>query len=336
MNTKVLIFRTSCIASAMVVPVFAIEAPADDQPGPALRAQQAADSQQTLQLEDLQAAKNVFPAPGAAFLGVVTGAVPEALAEHLNLQPDHGILVLDVSQGSPSSTVGLSKNDIITQIDGKPIASTETLTACIKEHNPNDTIKIDYIHRGQTQSSQVTLAERPADLPPVAEMDPHIEKLRIGGIPDEFAERIQRMIEGNIGNIDPKILENLENLDHIEDNLRQFQQSLPQSAQDILQLQQQIQDRLKRAVPGEIIDENAQTSQAATIRLMDQDGSLELSSENGKKSVTVRDANDNVVWNGPWNSEKEKSAAPDTIRKRIDRLQLGNGPNGLQLRLGGP
>jgi hypothetical protein len=31
-----------------------------------------------------------------------------------------------------------------------------------------------------------------------------------------------------------------------------------------------------------------------------------------------------VVWQGPWNSDKDKEAVPQDIRKRIDRVNVGS------------
>jgi hypothetical protein len=47
-----------------------------------------------------------------------------------------------------------------------------------------------------------------------------------------------------------------------------------------------------------------------------------VKSSDGSKEVTVRDAQDNVIWTGPWDTEQDKAAAPAEVRKRVDSLNL--------------
>jgi hypothetical protein len=64
--------------------------------------------------------------------------------------------------------------------------------------------------------------------------------------------------------------------------------------------------------------------QNSTIRLMDNEGSVEIKSSDGNTRVTVRDTTNTVVWQGPWNSDKDKEAAPQDVRQRIDRVNAGS------------
>lgn len=61
----------------------------------------------------------------------------------------------------------------------------------------------------------------------------------------------------------------------------------------------------------------AAATSSATLRMIDNDGCIELKSADSKREVTVRDKENKIIWSGPWNSDDEKSAAPAEIRKRI-------------------
>jgi len=73
----------------------------------------------------------------------------------------------------------------------------------------------------------------------------------------------------------------------------------------------------------------------ATVRMMDNSGSIELKTNDDSKEVTIRDQNDKVTWSGPWDTEQDKAAAPADIRQRIERLNIGNGNrNGFRFNMG--
>ncbi len=51
------------------------------------------------------------------------------------------------------------------------------------------------------------------------------------------------------------------------------------------------------------------------------------------KEVTIRDKDNKVSWNGPWDTEQDKAAAPDDVRRRVERLNLDSKFQGNGLRL---
>ncbi len=65
--------------------------------------------------------------------------------------------------------------------------------------------------------------------------------------------------------------------------------------------------------------------QSSIIRVMDDDGSIEMKTSNGETEVIVRDQKNQTVWSGPWNSEEDQLAAPEGIRKRVGNVKPGNG-----------
>jgi hypothetical protein len=68
---------------------------------------------------------------------------------------------------------------------------------------------------------------------------------------------------------------------------------------------------------------------------MDEQGSIELKSNDGSKEVTLRDKDNALTWSGPWDTEQDKAAAPQDVRQRIDRLHLDSTFQGNGLRLRG-
>lgn len=82
---------------------------------------------------------------------------PEAAA--LGLQPPTGILITQVTLGSPADQAGLQRGDIITRIGGKPrtAAAARTLVASTA---PGSKIELSILRRGVRHDLTATLVER--------------------------------------------------------------------------------------------------------------------------------------------------------------------------------
>jgi len=94
--------------------------------------------------------KVVYPTFGI----VVTPVVP---GQNGDGQP--GLYVQAVTPGGPAHEAGLQAGDIITAVDGKPVASVDDLTAVQLTSKPGDRVKVTYERDGKTEKTTVTLGE---------------------------------------------------------------------------------------------------------------------------------------------------------------------------------
>lgn len=309
---------TAGIAATMIPAAVAIEAPADDAPPPPIVEQGPAAEPAAP-----QAAKPEAMAE-SAYLGVVTAELPELLAEHLGLQPGAGIVVQAVMPEGPAAKAGIEARDIITRFADQPVASPEDLSAKVKERKPGEKLRVDLIHQGKASTAEVTLGSRPAD---IAGINPgQLDQLNLHGIPKELADRVRGVIEGNLGGMELQLDggQGFEAPPQMEDAMRQMKERMEKAMQGL-------------NAPELKVDGNIDAHQGATIRLMDEQGSIELKSSDGSKEVTIRDKQNNITWTGPWDTEQDKAAAPDDVRKRVERLNLDTKfeGNGLRLKLPG-
>lgn len=68
----------------------------------------------------------------------------------------NGVKVLEIDEeDSPAAKAGLKEDDVITQVNGKVITSTDDLRQSVKEIKKGDTIKITYKRNNQTQTVDV-------------------------------------------------------------------------------------------------------------------------------------------------------------------------------------
>jgi putative serine protease PepD len=87
-----------------------------------------------------------------AYLGVSVG----------DSRSGSGAQIGTVRSGSPAATAGLQTGDVITAIDGSPIADANALTAVVSEHQPGETLQITVQRNGSTVKVTAKLGTRPA------------------------------------------------------------------------------------------------------------------------------------------------------------------------------
>jgi S1-C subfamily serine protease len=109
-------------------------------------------------------------------MGIEGDNISRNLASALDLPVDHGILVARVTRGGTADAAGLRGysqivaieyervligGDIITELDGKPIADSDDLDLILESKRPGDTVRLTY-YRGRTKNEKtITLMEQP-------------------------------------------------------------------------------------------------------------------------------------------------------------------------------
>ncbi len=316
------------LAAAMIIPAFALEGPADDAPPPQPAAATSTAPLPQFTLPPDGATRQAVPTPdkttaGTAFLGVVSGEVPVYLADHLDLKPGHGVIVLALPPDSPAAVAGISVNDIITSVAGNSIRDQDDLSKQITRNNPGDRLELGIIHKGTPTTVSVTLGERPANL--AMTTPPRLDQLNLDGLSKEMSDHIRDALGGarlslNLGSGSSGNTDDLS--PEIQDAIAGIQERLMRGGAMLDQIMP----------PAATPDASLQTQSCATFRMMDNDGSIEVKSNNGSKEVTVRDTSNGVVWSGPWNTDQERAAAPEEVRKRMESLNLDTSSNGAGLK----
>ena len=129
------------------------------------------------------------------------------------------------------------------------------------------------------------------------------------------------MIEGNLGELKFDFEKGVqEAAPQVEDAIRKMREQMGKAMEEF-------------KIPDVHQQGGIEVHQGATFRLMDGEGSIELKSNNGGKEITVRDKDQNITWTGPWDTEQDKAAAPEDVRRRVERLDIDSGANGLKLHL---
>jgi S1-C subfamily serine protease len=111
-----------------------------------------------------------------AFIGISGGTVTPELADALDLPVEEGVIVQTVVGGGPADEAGIQPGktsaevegqqvglggDIITEVDGKKVASMDELIEIIQESEPGDELKLTIMRGDQEKTADVTLGKQP-------------------------------------------------------------------------------------------------------------------------------------------------------------------------------
>jgi len=318
-------------AGLLSFPAFAIEAPSGGTPPPPAPSGRTVEREtevQEIPVEEpaqaperpLAKPRAVAPAANAAYLGVGGYRAPEILAIHLGLKNGEGLVVSSLDPSGPAAAAGLAEDDVITRADTAIIRSREDLTRAVQAKKPGDKISIDFIHEGKPDRRDIVLTNRPEA--PVArgprQPNEQLDRM-LRNLPQEQADRIRDSIEQSLrgGGVEPFQNESIPQMDDAIDEMRKRAEKMFEGMK----------------APSEV---ESNFSSASSIRLLDDQGSVEINSRNGGTEVRVLDKQGKEIWSGPWNSEQDKAAAPKEVRDRVERLNfdMDSGSNGLRLRMG--
>ena len=93
-------------------------------------------------------------APEHAYLGVSTAPAPNGGAE-----------VGETTAGGPAADAGIQPGDVITEVDGDQVQDPEDVATAIEDDKPGDKVDVKVQRGGAERTVQVTLGQRPDQLP---------------------------------------------------------------------------------------------------------------------------------------------------------------------------
>jgi serine protease Do len=105
-----------------------------------------------------------------AQIGVFVRTITPDLVEGLHLPRNRGVLLEDVSPGSPAEKGGMKIGDVVTTIGGKPVDNVRDFSLLLYEYKIGQVANIGILRGGKSQVLSVTLAERPDDPQRFADM----------------------------------------------------------------------------------------------------------------------------------------------------------------------
>jgi S1-C subfamily serine protease len=151
-----------------------------------------------------RAPRPVRPARGperyldGAHLGARIATLGPDLASYFALEPEQGVLVLEVTPESPAARAGIKPGDVITAMNGDRVANPAALLAWLDERKPGDQVTLKVVRHGKPVELTATLDPAP------------------------FGDRVRRVMRLAPRDADPMIEELKERLEALEQKLDQL------------------------------------------------------------------------------------------------------------------
>ncbi len=96
------------------------------------------------------------------FIGISYTEVTPQLVAEMNLTAKNGVIVTEITSGSPAAKAGLQPRDVVTAINNQPIDENNSLRSILFKFRVGDTITLTVERGGRMIQVQVTLVQRPA------------------------------------------------------------------------------------------------------------------------------------------------------------------------------
>ena len=94
------------------------------------------------------------------YLGVDITTLTPALRQQYGFTPTAGAVILNVIAGSPAGKAGLQQGDVIVDIDGTPITSSQGLQNLIEKDKAGQSVQITYYVGDNKRTTSVTLGSQ--------------------------------------------------------------------------------------------------------------------------------------------------------------------------------
>lgn len=98
------------------------------------------------------------------WLGVMIQPVSRDLAESFGMDQPEGALIADVDPDGPAARDGIQAGDIILEVNGERVESSDKLPRLIGRVNPDSDVEMKLLRNGEEQTITVTVSDWPEDL----------------------------------------------------------------------------------------------------------------------------------------------------------------------------
>ncbi len=233
------------------------------------------------------------------YLGVQTAPVGRALAAQLGLPRDTGLVITDVSKDSPAEAV-LKEHDILTKLDDQILIDQRQLGVLIRARKEDDEVTLTVIRGGKETKVKARLGEH--EVPRLA------QTFEFSTAPGEAGAFEWSGPEG------PAIA-----------RLHQLPGMDPNQVNDVIRVIGRNRGNWFGAPGVQVFRRGGGATildlPKGNMVYSDDEGSIEVKADDGKRELTVKDAKGKVLYEGQVNSKEDREKLPKEIRERLSRVE---------------
>jgi serine protease Do len=103
-----------------------------------------------------------------------------------------GVLVAEVTHGTPAEAAGLERGDVLVEFNGEPVEDVGRLRNLVAMTTPGKQVPIAVIRDGQQRELSITVGELPEKLTASTEAPESLDKfgMQVQNLTDELAEQL--------------------------------------------------------------------------------------------------------------------------------------------------
>ena len=133
-------------------------------------------------------------------IGVYLRTITPELVEGLHLPVNRGVLLEDVSPGSPADKAGLKVGDIVTSVGGKPVDNVRQFALDLYTYKIGQKAEIGVLRNGKETTVSVPVIERPDDPTRFADLVSGPDNLvnRIGVVAVNITGELKEVLGGDL------------------------------------------------------------------------------------------------------------------------------------------
>ncbi|HRE82180.1 MAG TPA: PDZ domain-containing protein [Opitutaceae bacterium] len=242
------------------------------------------------------------------FLGVEASPVSETLSAQLGLTEGTGLVVKAVVPGSAAVGV-LIPHDILLKLDDQILIETRQLGVLVRQKKVGDEITLTLMRKGKEEKVKVTLTQR--EMP---------KRAFNFNLPRTAPRSLELGLQG-VAPLAPGIA--AANGTDVQDVLRVIEDARNSGTQVhvIKRSGSSGTSSTTAAGTGVTIVNAAQSKLIST----DDEGTLEMTLNEGKKTLVARSPDGKVVFDGPVTTPEEQAKLPESVRARFEKLNSMEG-----------
>jgi len=238
-----------------------------------------------------------------AYLGVETAPVSRTLGAQLGLPRETGLVVTNVAEKSPAAE-SLKQDDVLVRLDDQLLINMHQLGVLVRARHEGDEVKLTVVRGGKELTVKAKLAVR--------DLFRHANMFFRNGDPsgDTFD-----IMQSSSDSLLPGLAQ-----------LRELPGIGPEGARDVLRMIEHERGNFMTGPGVHIIGRSGKGSTIvdlpkSNISYSDDEGSIEIKVDEGKRHLTVKDAKGTVAFDGPINTDEERKKLPPQVSKRLEKIE---------------
>ena len=273
----------------------------------------------------------------------MTSPVPPFLGAQIGLAEGFGLVVDELAPDSPAVAAGVQRYDVLKLLNEQQLSDPGQLAALVRSLGKDAQVSLTILRKGKEQKLSLKIGERMLPERPSAggfgEFNWRMEPLRrlpeaahdVARTGEDAARRMQeqmRAFQQRMGEFQKRTQEWQKNPTGNPPEIPKL--DLPKTPDAPAPRPPAPGDLLREARPGgapqvRVDQDGAVTTwntAEARVVVKDENGEVELRTENGHRNVAAKNPAGEIVFTGPVDTEDQRKALPEPVRRAMEKMHV--------------